>query len=46
MKKDQNALFLIYAGLDRETYVKISNTTTSKEVWDNLTTIFKGVEKV
>ncbi|CAO2836221.1 unnamed protein product [Amaranthus hypochondriacus] len=45
-KKDQKALFLIYACLDRETFVKISNAVTSKEAWDTLATIFKGVERV
>lgn len=39
LNKDQRALFFIYAGLNRETFVKISNATTSKEAWDNLATI-------
>ena len=46
MKKDQSHCFLIFAGLHRQTLVNISNATTSKDVWDNFTTIFKGVMKV
>lgn len=45
-KKDQRALFLIYAGMDKETFTKISSATSSKEAWNSLVTIFKGVERV
>ena len=36
----------MHAGLDRDTFIKISNAITSKNAWDNLATIFKGVERV
>ncbi|XP_038713422.1 uncharacterized protein LOC120007293 [Tripterygium wilfordii] len=46
-KKDKKALFLLYQGLDQDdTFEKISEATTSKEVWDNLAVIYKGVERV
>ncbi|XP_052198348.1 uncharacterized protein LOC127805637 [Diospyros lotus] len=45
-KKDKKALFLLYQGLEDDTFEKISEATNSKEVWDNLSTIYKGVERV
>ncbi|KAJ0090368.1 hypothetical protein Patl1_14144 [Pistacia atlantica] len=45
-KKDKKALFLLYQGLDDDTFEKISEATSSKEVWDKLTIIYKGVERV
>lgn len=45
-KKDKKALFLLYQGLEDDTFEKISEASTSKEVWDKLSTIFKGVDRV
>ncbi|KAJ0077724.1 hypothetical protein Patl1_36458 [Pistacia atlantica] len=45
-KKDKKALFLLYQGLDDDTFEKISEATSSKEVWDKLAIIYKGVERV
>ncbi|XP_044480793.1 uncharacterized protein LOC123207452 [Mangifera indica] len=45
-KKDKKALFLVYQGLEDDTFEKLSEATNNKEVWDNLSTIYKGVERV
>lgn len=45
-KKDKKALFLLYQGLEDDMFKKISEASTSKEVWDKLSTIFKGVDRV
>ncbi|XP_038678783.1 uncharacterized protein LOC119980235 [Tripterygium wilfordii] len=45
-KKDKKALFLLYQGLEDDTFEKISEAVTSKEVWDKLGIIYKGVERV
>ncbi|CAN6691653.1 unnamed protein product [Malus baccata var. baccata] len=45
-KKDKKALYLLYQGLEDSTFEKIVEATTSKQVWDTLTTIYQGVDRV
>lgn len=46
-KKDKKTLFLLYQGLEQDdTFEKISGASSSKEVWDKLAIIYKGVERV
>ncbi|XP_050890991.1 uncharacterized protein LOC127096469 [Lathyrus oleraceus] len=45
-KRDKKALFLFYQSVDGDTFEKISNVTTAKEVWNKLQTCNKGVEQV
>ncbi|CAN6690018.1 unnamed protein product [Malus baccata var. baccata] len=45
-KKDKKALYLLYQGLEDSTFEKVAEATTSKQVWDTLSTIYKGVDRV
>ncbi|XP_062021255.1 uncharacterized protein LOC133737773 [Rosa rugosa] len=45
-KRDKKALYFLYQGLDDSTFEKIAEVKTSKEVWDALSIIFKGVDRV
>ena len=45
-KKDSKARYLIYQGLEEPDFEKISQATTSKQVWEILRNSYKGVEKV
>ncbi|XP_061356055.1 chromatin modification-related protein EAF7-like [Gastrolobium bilobum] len=45
-KRDKKALYLIYQGLDRDAFEKISEAATAKEAWEKLQTSYKGAEPV
>ncbi|XP_050113855.1 uncharacterized protein LOC126592151 [Malus sylvestris] len=45
-KKDKKTLYLLYQGLEDSTFKKVTEATTSKQVWDTLSTIYKGVNQV
>ncbi|KAM1168019.1 hypothetical protein ACFX19_030509 [Malus domestica] len=45
-KKDKKALYLLYQGLEDSTFENIVEATTSKKVWDTLSTIYEGVDRV
>jgi len=45
-KKNIKARFLLYQGLDESTFERIAEVKTSKEAWESLSTIYKGVEWV
>jgi predicted AlkP superfamily phosphohydrolase/phosphomutase len=45
-KKNHKTLFLLYRSLDETTFEKVVETTSSKQVWDTLGTIFVGVDRV
>lgn len=45
-KKDNKASFLIYQDLDKSTFEKIVEVTLSKQTWEILDTIFKGIDRV
>ena len=43
-ERDKKALYLIYQALDDDEFEKISNATTTKEMWDRVQTSYKRVE--
>lgn len=45
-KKDRKALFYIFQAIDSSIFEKVGNSKTTKEAWDSLIKIYKGVEKV
>ncbi|GKV20502.1 hypothetical protein SLEP1_g30621 [Rubroshorea leprosula] len=44
-KKDQKAVSLIHQALDEVTFEKVSNATTTKDLWEKLQAACKGKEK-
>lgn len=44
-KRDKKSLFL-YQSMDKDTFEKIFNETTTKKAWDKLQSCNKGVEQV
>jgi len=45
-KEDKKALSFLYQGLGCYNFEKVSEAATSKELWDKLGVIYKGVERV
>ncbi|KAM1576005.1 hypothetical protein ACFX10_032377 [Malus domestica] len=45
-KKDKKGLYLLYQGLEDSTFKKIAEATTSKQVWDTMSTIYQRVDRV
>ena len=45
-KKDSKAHFLLYQGFDESTCERVAEEMMSKEEWEILTTIYKGVKRV
>ncbi|KAA8540680.1 hypothetical protein F0562_024401 [Nyssa sinensis] len=44
-KTDKKALFLLYQCIDDNTFEKISSATTSKQAWEILKSMHRGIEK-
>jgi len=44
--KDKVALYMLYRVVDESIFEKIASTSTSKETWDLLEKVFKGVNIV
>ncbi|XP_028077802.1 uncharacterized protein LOC114279719 [Camellia sinensis] len=44
-KNDKKALYLLYQGIDKSSFEKISTATTSKEAWSILRNSRRGIEK-
>ena len=45
-KRDKKVVYLIYQVVDKNSFEKISNATTTKEAWEKLRTCKKGMEQV
>ena len=45
-KRDKNALYLIYQGLDEDVFEKISEAKSAKEAWEKLQTSYKGADPI
>ncbi|XP_028556025.1 uncharacterized protein LOC110109975 [Dendrobium catenatum] len=45
-KRDKKALYLIFQGLDDDSFEKISDAKSAKEAWEKLQTSYKGAEQV
>ena len=45
-KRDKNAFYLIYQGLDDNAFEKVSKGKSAKEAWEKLQTTYKGANPV
>ncbi|PKU71906.1 hypothetical protein MA16_Dca021744 [Dendrobium catenatum] len=45
-KRDKKALYLIFQGLDDDSFEKIFDAKSAKEAWEKLQTSYKGAEQV
>ncbi|XP_020688719.2 uncharacterized protein LOC110104092 [Dendrobium catenatum] len=45
-KRDKKALYLIFQGLDDDSFEKLSDVKSAKEAWEKLQTSYKGAEQV
>ena len=44
--KDKGALYKLFRVVDESGFEKLASGTTSKEVWDTLGKMFKGIDRV
>lgn len=45
-RRDKQALYLIYQGIDESRFEKISSVATTKQAWDILQSSYRGNEKI